>query len=218
MKRLLFLVICSAFMVNVVQANESEVVKYFKTMYYNGVGITHEISEDEYNESPSIILYNTSVITEYKHLKINVKSSNVNLILTWRDEPVYRSYDVIALRGANVSFNNASLLGYQYYNNGSNKIIYDYSSNNTKKFSNGIGVSMNMVDNATDYIMSLSVDYSVIGSSGTIYGSYQHSQRDITLAQSKNYSLSPSGYGNVILFDSSVAPYFDGMTGVSISV
>ena len=64
----------------------------------------------------------------------------------------------------------------------------------------------------------LEIGFYKTSNSAIIYGSYQHSQRNVTLSQSQNYVLSPNGLGGVIDFSSSVEKYYDGMGGVSISV
>ena len=77
---------------------------------------------------------------------------------------------------------------------------------------------MNLVNGATNYCLSLSINYFKDINNGTVYGTYQHSQRDISLSQSQRYTISANGYGGVLDFDSSVEDYFDGMGGVSINV
>lgn len=134
--------------------------------------------------------------------------------------PKYKSFDVIALRGEGVSFETNSLIGIQYFkiDGSSSTIRYNRSSSNTRIFQNGIGISMNLVDDADFYHLSIQMNYYKTKDTAKIYGSYQHSQSNVTLAQSQKYTLSANGYGNVIAFDDSVKRNYDGMSGVYLSV
>ena len=84
-----------------------------------------------------------------------------------------------------------------------------------QKQKDGFGVSIKLLENGNDMKIS---QYFRTTSGGTIFGSYQHAKKNITLANSKKYSISHSGYGNVFLFDETIKDYYDGMAGVDISV
>lgn len=60
--------------------------------------------------------------------------------------------------------------------------------------------------------------YFRVETGGTVYGSYQHATANISLANSKKYTISRTGYGGVFLFNSPVRSYYDAMGGVNISV
>lgn len=204
-----------------VSALENENVKYFKTLVMGGDTYqTIEISEEEYMNVDEIMLLSDNIVTEYKKMTIRTNLGIVFLTVDWKKMPVYRSYDVIALRGENVSFTSSNYSGTQkFVKDGISKaVLYDSTSPNLKVFSNGLGVSMNLVDDATAYTLTLSVPYKKTGNNATIYGTYQHSQADITLVQSQKYTIGVGGYGNVLKFDNSVKSFFDNMSGVSISV
>ena len=209
-------------MPNIVSASEKVEIKYYKTVIdkINNISNTKEITQEEYDNVNVISLYSTNHETEYK--KITIEDINREIILTveWKKNPAVRSYDVIALRGVGVTFDYDSIKGIQNYslNNNVSKIYYYNTSENVKLFSNGFGVSMNLVNGATNYCLSLSINYFKDINNGTVYGTYQHSQRDISLSQSQKYTISANGYGVVLDFDSSVEDYFDGMGGVSINV
>ena len=64
--------------------------------------------------------------------------------------------------------------------------------------------------------LEISLTFMVSGS-GTVYGSYQHASTATTLAESKKYTISSSGYGRVINFDASVRNKYAAMTGVDLS-
>ena len=77
---------------------------------------------------------------------------------------------------------------------------------------------MNIVDSVSK---SLSMKFSVTFGSNvdpyTVYGSYQHSVDDISLAKSKKYTISASGMGKVIKFNSSVASSYDDTPGLVVT-
>ncbi len=62
------------------------------------------------------------------------------------------------------------------------------------------------------------VQYYTVSKAGSVYASYQHAISNISLTNSKKYTISRQGYGGVLLFDSSVNSYYDGMSGVNISL
>ena len=53
---------------------------------------------------------------------------------------------------------------------------------------------------------------------GTVYASYQHATSSISLASSKYYTISKSGYGKVFSFYNNMSSKYDGMGGVYIDV
>lgn len=222
MKKFLFIILLLLIMPNIVSASENVEIKYYKTLIdkINNISYTKEITQEEYDNVNGISLYSTNHETEYK--KITIEDVNREIILTveWKKNPAVRSYDVIALRGVGVTFDYDSIKGTQSYslNNNTSKIYYYNDSENVKLFSNGFGVSMNLVNGASNYSLSLRINYFKDINNGTVYGTYQHSQRDISLSQSQKYTISANGYGGVLDFDSSVENYFDGMGGVSINV
>lgn len=202
-------------------ASELNNIKYFKTTYDNIGNIISnvEISETEYF-STQIVPYDANITTEYKQLSISVSGGVVKIECTWKMTPKVRSFDVIALRGENVLFNSNVIQGKQIYvKEGSTSFVkYNVNSSNTKIFGNGVGISMNLVDDASDYRLSLSIPYSITGNNPIIYGSYQHAVRNVSLNTSQKYLLNAKGYGKVILFDNPVNSYYDGMSGVSINL
>ncbi len=226
MKKIIFIVglsLINLIFISNVNANELESVKYFKTItnIFTNYSQTYEITEEEFNNVNEIQLFSTTHTTNYKKIFISKQGEgNISLEVIWKKNPSVRSYDVIAIRGEGVSFIGSTVSGKQSYVKNENKetIEYKINSNNTQIFGNGVGISMNLVDGATDYTLELNIRYTKNSSNATIYGSYQHSQRNITLDQSQRYTLSSNGFGNVLDFDSTVKSYFDGMGGVSIEV
>ena len=150
--------------------------------------------------------------TTYKEIRIVRNGSFITVSLVWLNNPVTRSYDVFAIRLTSGVGINGSVNFRQYSDNNGNGIISTTCSKKT--FSNGVGVSfkLSVYNNLESYIT-----FNYTGS-GTIYSSYQHATTGVTLTQSKKYTLSSSGYGGTTLFDSSVSSYYDGMSGVNLSV
>lgn len=221
MKKVILIIFLSFIFTITASANSS--AKYFKTIekennYYEII----EIEESEFNfyKNNKIELLNNEHTTTYKKIEIINTNNLITLKVNWLKSPTYTSYDVIAVRGYGVSFYNDTLVGMQTYNkNGQvQNINYNINSNNTKVFTNGVGISMNLVDGASDFELLLEVGYVKTSNSATVYGSYQHAQKNVTLNQSKNYTISPNGLGEVIDFSSSVRNYYDGMGGVNISI
>lgn len=134
--------------------------------------------------------------------------------------PVIKSYDVSAHRfttSGTLFLNAVDAEGWQTYNSGGS-ITYGFLGNNSVKYSNGYGTSMNIADDATRNLkLSLDVLYEYSGSgTATVYGTYQHATTNLTLDQSKNYTFASGGLGNVLSFgNSTIRGYYDGMQGVS---
>ncbi len=197
-----------------------------------------EVSEEQANafveaKKSEVVLHaeeNPVHQTSMKRLTISISvgsisAKTVTLTNTWLSLPKTRSFDVIAIRpgslSATINITNNMISGYQKWDG--NMITYDKNSDNTKIINSmlsqgqgGIGISMNIVD-ATQY--SLENSLTVVFLSGAdpfkAYGSYQHAQSDVSLAESKNYSINKNGLGEVIDFASSVRSKYDKMGGVS---
>lgn len=221
MKKIIFTLFIS--FIFTITASADTNTRYFKTIEYEDNSFeTVEVDAQEFNyyKNNEIALMSTEHTTTYKRIEISFDPSIITLRVNWLKSPTYKSCDVIAVRGNGIRFYNYNILGKQnYIKNGElGEVTYNSNSNNTKIFDNGIGISMNLVDGASDYELTLEVGYYKTGNTGTVYGSYQHAQRNVSLSQSQNYSLSSNGLGGVIDFSSSVRNYYDGMGGVSISI
>lgn len=217
---------------------DSEVVdtdaRYEKETYINGEYIsTEEITKEEYDAAEDITscspYVNDFVETSYKKLggsltKLDSSRYSVIGTLSWKKVPAYRSYDVFAYRFNH--FNYSGFTGGQIYfkGNTSYKIPYYTYSEGYKALSNGAGVSMNLKDGSdiTGYELTVAttVKFSSYNySTAQAYISYQHSQANISRAESMDYTLDISGLGNVVKFNNSrIAGYHDGMDGVYLSV
>lgn len=159
----------------------------------------------------NIMTYSTSYSTNYKTLRIVNNNGYITVSLAWKIMPKIRSYDVLAVRVNGVGISGIISFKQTYVKDGYTYISY---SGTKQEFNNGLGYSFKLSE--YDYLES-NISFSISGT-GKIYGSYQHASKITTLNQSKKYTLSPSGYGGVVLFDNDVKTYYDAMKGVSISI
>lgn len=202
-------------------------IKYVETTYNNSLGLVtnRELTEEEYETVE--VNQNTnsrasdSIETTYKKLTIHVNGEAMSLGCVWKYIPNTRSFDVIGIRVQNYSIVAGSQGGYQIYSlttsSGYQSVSYAANGTNIKRFDNGFGISMNIVNDDIDYLES-TIDANVVRRSGTIgiYGSYQHTTANLSLAQSQNYTLGGAGLGKVFVYPYSISQNLDGMGGVEI--
>ena len=180
----------------------------------------HSIFEDA-NILDATIEKNTVEIFDYSRASFHespskyftiTKSCTSNCLITlvaeWKKNPNVRSYDVIG-----AYLDDVSLIGSPTTTatntagtNSSSEIVND---------TYGFGVSVKLPTGGNNMVVS---QYFRVETGGTVYGSYQHATANISLANSKKYTISKTGYGGVFLFNSSVRSYYDAMGGVNISV
>lgn len=149
--------------------------------------------------------------TASKILKLSSSCSNdctINVTLTWKKVPSTKSYDVIGAYFENTSLKQLSSSKMYYGKNISSPI-----ENTTKN--NGFSSTFK-IPNTNDAI-SIMQTYKV-SKSGRLYVSYQHAKNSVSLAESRKYEFSTSGYGNVFKFDSSVMSKYDAMQGLNIDL
>lgn len=209
-----------------------KISKFYKVTATTNGTTTSEVTESEAVAASENIIASennsaraTYVTTSYKKLEI-AKSQSVNndylidLINIWLTTPAVTSYDVMAIRCDDATMVAGTQDGTQIYKkNGSYQAVdYSYNGTNMKLASNGFGISMNLVDGATDYENYLSAVVTSTSTWATIYGSYQHAAAKVTLAQSQSYTISHNGYGEVINFATGIQNTYDGMQGVKISL
>lgn len=202
-----------------------------------------EVSKDEYDSSPSIkpikdigLLYsysgntgNPTHETTYKRISIeivtgaSVSVKYVTLTNVWKQIPEYKSFDVLAVspgsKTMQINTSTTLMSGYQKWDG--NIINYDKNSKNFKRgngtglWYKGVSLSQDLVD-ATKYSLENSMTVQFMNGDLTFSarGCYQHAQGNISLSQSQNYTFSSSGMGGLLLFNSSVAKYYDDTQGV----
>ena len=208
--------------------NSKKVNKYYRVTKTTNGTTTTEISEEEAtNATKNTATRGASYATTYKNIQISTIPSNItntfliDLTNLWLKSPYIKSYDVIAIRTDDATVIEGTQEGTQtyIYKNGNTGTI-DYSNNGTNmvKASNGFGISMNLVDDANTYECTIEAIVTATTEWATVYGSYQHAATNVTLAQSKSYTISHNGYGKVINFATAVQNDYDGMQGVSIAL
>lgn len=146
-----------------------------------------------------------------KSISIVKNGKYITVLAKWINPPAVNSYDVIAVRLSGVSLNGGFTFKQVYKSGGTYYTLYN---GNNQTFINGFGSSA-LLHSGSDQEYSLTFK---VSGTGTVYGSYQHAITSVTLAQSKNYTISSSGLGGVINFASSVVGYYDAMPGVNLSV
>lgn len=151
--------------------------------------------------------------TASKSLRIINVNNYITVSLTWLKVPTIKKWDVMAAR-KNSSVNVTSTYSFrQYYE--TNDTVVTSLDRYAQDFDNGAGATFK-VGNGSAHEMEYSFKAS---GTGRIYASYQHANNSsATLANAMNYTLSGSGYGGVILFDSSIEGKFDGMGGVYLTI
>lgn len=187
-----------------------------------------EITEEEYENlietlstTEKCSIGNACIQTAMKRLSLTINGTrencNISLNVHYFNMPQYRSYDVIALRWEGFQMNsfNGKQLG--KINGNNSTVTYNSSSSNSKIATNGVGISMNLYDEATFLELSLNVTGVITGNTMNVYGTYQHAQGNLTLSESKSYLFSSNGLGNVLFYsDSNIRNMYDNMDGVKI--
>lgn len=137
-------------------------------------------------------------------------SSNcyISVTLTWKKNPTIRSYDVIGAYLENTKLINTPTT--VVLNSGST-----VNSKEIKKTSTGFGVSIKLPKYGNSLIVNQTYR---VKKGGHVYASYQHAMKNISLANSKNYTTSKSGYGKVFNFSGIATSTYDRMNGVDIAL
>ena len=163
--------------------------------------------------SSSIGARATEHTTASKSLRIINNGGYITMSLTWYKVPTIKKWDVMAFR-KNSSVGMSSYYFFRQYYEANNELQLS-SAKYGQNFDNGVGATFK-VQNGENHEMELSADFT---GSGRVYGSYQHaSNSKATLADAMDYTLSGSGYGGVILFNSKIESKFDAMGGVYLTL
>lgn len=169
-------------------------------------------------KEPDYIQSRTSSYVETQAKKLVIAKScsggvcNVTMANTWKYEPKVKSYDVIGAKFSNTSRANDSQVTL-FKMDGTNYKCTEYVLK-----TEGIGCSYKLKSDVSNELY-IYMNFDVYNTGGLVYGSYQHATSSVTLSQSKNYTFSLGGYGNVFLFNTTKAKdSYDGMDGVSMYV
>ncbi len=196
-----------------------EEYEFLSTMFWDGC--QELFSQNDYNKFINSNIINGIINTKTnndimplsslyennnKYLKISTSCSSncfVSVTLKWKNLPTIRSYDVM---GAYLE--NTSLI---------NSPITTISTNDThlQSFNNGFGVSVKLPTDNSQIIVNQTFR---VSTGGHVYASYQHAMSNISLNDSKKYTISKQGYGKVFKFSGTAVNVYDQMSGVDIAV
>lgn len=200
---------------NIIQIHGSEMLEFLTQDmlneykdFYNDPNI---IVNTNYADKNLIIPYSSFLETNYKELKITSVTSQsatkmIVVTVNWKAAPKVKSYDVIGFRLYNTSLKSSVITMANI--NGSSQPVAGY-----KEFSNGYGASIKLPSNSSSITFQQTFR---VTSGGTVYASYQHAVKNISLSNSLSFSISSNGLGNVFNFSNN--DLFDQMSGVSINI
>ena len=142
-----------------------------------------------------------------------------SMYVHWNKLPSTRSYDILAFRWSE-DFEMETYSGTQdgHIDGIAQRTEYNQGGNNSKTATNGVGISMNLYDDSTTLYLTADVDgilynYAAIN----LYATYQHATSSLTLANSKSYTFSASGLGEVLYFsNSTIRNKYDNMQGIKL--
>ena len=201
---------------------------YKGTLTLNNTYIYEELDPslaDDIKENSQINTYDAFYQTTYK--KISFIDANVNsnvhqltVYTQWLIVPVTQSFDVTAMRVEDAYIVEGTQRGIQVYMKNGTTGYVNYSPNGTniRKEDDGFGISMNLVNNAQYYETEISANVVATSQYAKAYGTYQHAVTDVSLDESRSYTISYNGFGDVVNFATGVQNLYDRMNGVSISL
>ncbi|MBE6148532.1 MAG: hypothetical protein E7167_03455 [Firmicutes bacterium] len=197
--------------------------KYIKTEYNQVTGEVTEtlLTEAEYNNVQETPKTRATVIeTAYKYTElalVRVGSENAYFTYTalWKIMPAVRSFDVIGVRFSAMKKINGTQQGKQVYvlNGVTDFVQYNFNGTNIKNFSNGFGISMNLLNSNVSYLeCTIDSSMDITSLPAGLFTSYQHAVQDVSLATSQDYTLGV-GLGDVFVFNNNIGSKYDGMQG-----
>ena len=163
-----------------------------------------------YEPTLQVLPFSDEIMDAQRTLKISkscLTNCLISVTLKWTKSPTIRSYDVMGAYLYNTSLESETST--MVASDTTSKLVDD-----TRVEKNGIGASFLLPSGPNVRIIQT---YEV-SKGGHIYASYQHAMRESTLAKSKDYTFSRTGYGSVFVFSSISRPIYDGMNGVDIEV
>lgn len=191
MKRILFALIAIFTMCINCHAMEKSVTKYYETTYLYDISITKEITENTYNSSDISLLSNDVAQTEYKKVSITTIDDLAKVNVAWKREPRVKSFDILSMYVVGSGFITGSISGTQLAStsNGVKNYSYLATTKNTKIFSNGFGISMNLADAGNSFNLSMIAKFNSDAKGKKLIASYRHAVRNISLSTSQKYNL-----------------------------
>ena len=182
--------------------------EFIKSDIINGEFESFELDE---SKKQCIVPYDTSHETDSKIIKISKTCTTIcqiSVVVTWKTILNTKSYDVIGayLEGINIVGKPSTRAKTSKESN---------TSSDVRNFNNGFGTSILLPSSGNEYIISQTYN---VSKGGIVHASYQHAKKAISLVNSKNYTISSSGYGGVFSFSGTALNVYDKMGGVSITV
>lgn len=217
MRKILFALITIFTLSISCQAMEKNVTKYYETTYLYDVPITKEITEDKYNNSDVALLSSDMVQTEYKKVSITTIDDLAKLNVVWKQEPKVKSFDILSMYIEGSGFITGSISGTQLASTSSGTKSYPYlaSTKNTKLFSNGFGISMNLADAGNRFTLSIMAKVNDSAKGKKLVASYRHAVRNISLSTSQKYNLTN---GNIKFPTNSLNLNYDSELSVDVTI
>lgn len=196
---------------------DTERVSENSNLYVMPNGTLQDISKMAFARS---VIDGSSYETAGKKLELHYANNStdyeISMYVDWKTVPKVKSFDVIAFRTENNLSNNITYYT-AWQRSDVGETFYGQDGTNTKIGSNGIGVSMNLYDNATE---PETIYLRVRGNKSYgkyIYATYQHAVSNISLATSQSYTFGSSGLGGVLQYSNGYSKYFDNMAGLKTS-
>lgn len=204
----------------------------------DGITISQQnITEEEYNSSDfeNLVCGNEINSNDYGFFETSYKRFRVYLydfgsndyevysVLTWKNVPACRSFDVFAFRLKHMSYSVPTAIQTYWIGSNYTNIYYNSSSEGYKSASNGAGFSMNLKDgnNITGFEMNMSANLAINEtgySQAHVFTTYQHAQSSLTRDQSKSYTLSAGGLGDVLYYsNTTIRNKYDDMSGIELT-
>ncbi len=143
-----------------------------------------------------------------KLAKTCIDECTISTTATWTGVPNIRSYDVIGayLGDTKLVMTPVTTVVSTTTTDGSLEMV---------QASNGFGVSIKLPSTGTNVIVN---QVYKVTKGGYLYATYQHAKRSISLANSKKYTFSTLGYGNVFLFSGVAEDIYDQMGGLKATL
>ena len=211
---------------NIVPENVIRISKYYKVVTNNLTKEVDrvEITEEEY-EAYKVPTNNRSLYYETAYQKMILSfthiSDNANYFSytgIWKAMPSNRSIDDIGARVIGFNIVSGSQFTRQIYtlNNTVYTTNYYYGGSESQYFTNGYGVSIDLVDSnsITTLECSTSANMTVNFYPAFIFGAYEHAVDTVTLNQAKDYTIG-NGAGGVFVWGSTASGHYDGASGIS---
>lgn len=208
----------------------AEKTVYYETMQEGFKLVTREVDEDwaKINSASTMGVVTSPIhTTNYKQLKLTVATSrsasglgykHITVTkLTWLKKPVYSSFDVFGIRcsGNGCGYNGGSLVLKKISSAGTTTVLSPYMSSAIVN-NYGAGYAFDTENITSGIAFESTMTFSSL-ELNTIYASYQHSQGEISYYDATNATISASGYGGVLQFNTQNARnLYDAMKGVSV--